>query len=569
MKKTKVIDLNAEKSVMQERLFLSKLKDQFIVNMICSFQDYNNLYLGLELKSGGDLRYHLVYSSYTFTEKQIKFLLANILLGLEYIHSQEIIHRDLKPENILLDKKGYAYITDFNISCKREDINNTELCGTPAYMAPEAIFEKEQDYTVDFYTLGIMTFECVFGQRPYEGNTVNDIKHILKEYNLAIDKDDRISELGVSLINGLLEKDPNNRLGGQSGASEIKGNLFFKGFNWDYMRRKKYVSPLEQIVNYSNLNHGIADEVFDREFCNRIEEIGESTKYRYSLIMAHKNYPKYFRQYTYLCKEAILNIINNGINNGNFSSLNKRLSTNRSCDKIRLPKITKSKFSKQKKNISESFTSTLSKSKNSGFTVKINHKSSSLKSYYRYKINKYKRLLGEQVPYYMYPYQYYPSYGNIYPNGRKNDIYSELCRNLQRKLYNQVFNDLDDDILPRRYNGMPNQYQINNYFAPPFVPGMPYYPNDFFMKKKDKSCSVTSSSSKQKSSNKSSSKKSSKKVSGGEENDENANENNNDENNIENNEMDNNNNGENNNNNNNIDGYEQYIENNMQENQNQ
>ena len=149
MNKAKIIDQNSERSVMQERLFLSYLKNQFIVNMICSFQDSNNLYLGLELMKGGDLRFHLINNTQTFSESQLKFLLSNLILGIEYIHSQNIIHRDLKPENILFDNKGYAYISDFNISCKREDINtNNDISGTPVYMAPEAINLKEQDFTL-------------------------------------------------------------------------------------------------------------------------------------------------------------------------------------------------------------------------------------------------------------------------------------------------------------------------------------------------------------------------------------------------------------------------------------
>ncbi len=99
MNKAKVIDLKAENSVMKERLYLSKMRNNFIVNMICSFQDTDSLYLVLELKSGGDLRYHLM-NSQAFTESQVKFLLTNLIMGIEYIHSQDIIHRDIKPENI-------------------------------------------------------------------------------------------------------------------------------------------------------------------------------------------------------------------------------------------------------------------------------------------------------------------------------------------------------------------------------------------------------------------------------------------------------------------------------------
>ena len=233
MSKTKVIDQNSERSVMQERLFLSNLRNQFIVNMICSFQDANNLYLGLELKKGGDLRYHLINHSQTFSESQLKFLLANIIMGIEYIHSQNIIHRDLKPENILFDYKGYAYITDFNISCRKEDINkNNDISGTPVYMAPETIFLKEQDFTIDFYSLGIICYECIMGERPYEGSSRQEIKQIISNYNFGIKKDESISEVCQIFINGLLEKNPKDRLGSQSGASELKENLFFKGFNW-------------------------------------------------------------------------------------------------------------------------------------------------------------------------------------------------------------------------------------------------------------------------------------------------------------------------------------------------
>ena len=83
MNKAKVIDQKAENAVMKERLYLSNMRNPFIVNMICSFQDLNNLYLGLDLLKGGDLRYHLINHTQTFTESQLKFLVSNLILGLE------------------------------------------------------------------------------------------------------------------------------------------------------------------------------------------------------------------------------------------------------------------------------------------------------------------------------------------------------------------------------------------------------------------------------------------------------------------------------------------------------
>ena len=100
MSKVKIIDRRSEVSIMSERNLLSKLHHSFIVNMYFAFQDFYNLYLVMDLLTGGDLRYHIAHKK-TFTESQTKFFIANMLLALDYIHSQNIIHRDIKPENLV------------------------------------------------------------------------------------------------------------------------------------------------------------------------------------------------------------------------------------------------------------------------------------------------------------------------------------------------------------------------------------------------------------------------------------------------------------------------------------
>ena len=83
MSKTKIIDRRSEISIMSERTLLSKLSNPFIVNMYFSFQDYSNLYLVMDLLSGGDLRYHLVRKK-KFTEKEIlRYMTQNMKLYIE------------------------------------------------------------------------------------------------------------------------------------------------------------------------------------------------------------------------------------------------------------------------------------------------------------------------------------------------------------------------------------------------------------------------------------------------------------------------------------------------------
>ena len=130
MSKTKIIDKKSDKSVKSERDLLSKMSHPFIVNMHFSFQDNDNLYLVMDLLTGGDLRYHICKNR-KFTEEQSKFFIACILLGLEYCHHNQIIHRDIKPENLVLDENGYVHITDFGIAKIQTENNKKETSGTP------------------------------------------------------------------------------------------------------------------------------------------------------------------------------------------------------------------------------------------------------------------------------------------------------------------------------------------------------------------------------------------------------------------------------------------------------
>jgi serine/threonine protein kinase len=87
-----------------------------------------------------------------------------------------VIHRDIKPENLLLDEMGYVRITDLGISRVWTPDNAHDTSGTPGYMAPEVMIRQNHGITVDYFALGIITYEFMFGKRPYLGKNRKEIR---------------------------------------------------------------------------------------------------------------------------------------------------------------------------------------------------------------------------------------------------------------------------------------------------------------------------------------------------------------------------------------------------------
>lgn len=138
MSKARIISKRSVNSVMNEKRFLSELSHPFLVNMHYAFEDKENLYLVIDLMSGGDLRYH-IGKNRRFSEEQTKFFVACMLLALEHLHNNCILHRDIKPENLVFDEQGYLSVTDLGIARVWNPENAKDTSGTPGYMAPEVM----------------------------------------------------------------------------------------------------------------------------------------------------------------------------------------------------------------------------------------------------------------------------------------------------------------------------------------------------------------------------------------------------------------------------------------------
>jgi len=312
MSKVKIIDRRSEKSIKTERDFLSKLRHPFIVNMNCAFQDYDNLYLVMDLLTGGDLRYHLCKIR-RFSEEETQFFIACLLLGLEYIHGNNIIHRDIKPENLVFDDKGYLRITDFGVAKIRKEDNSSETSGTPGYMAPEVLMAQNHSFPVDFFAIGVMGYEFMLGQRPYVGKNRKEIKHLVLRKQAKIGEDDIVdgwSMESVNFINHCLKRKDSRRLGFTGGVKDLKNHKWFKDYDWESLYNKTLKAPFIPPIGGN----------FDKKYCEAIENLSQETLERYQGYRDKKNFRHIFDGYTYINYEL------SQITSGNET--NTRISTN-------------------------------------------------------------------------------------------------------------------------------------------------------------------------------------------------------------------------------------------------
>ena len=290
MSKALILEKNCLSSILYERDLLSNFSHPFIINMIFSFQDNNNVYLVMNLVTGGDLRYQLI-KNHTFPEKHSKFLIACLVLGLEAIHANDIIHRDIKPENLILNNKGYLKITDFGIAKKIENQILTENSGTPGYMAPEVMNYQTHSFTADYYAIGIICYELMMGVRPYTGENKNVIKEKILAKQVMI-KAHEIpkgwSQESADFINNLIKRNPSCRLG-HKGINQIKEHIWFSDINWKDLYNMKLEAPFIPLD----------EDNYDFNFCNKEDNIDPAEQEKLDKIKSSNEYLNGFKTYKY------------------------------------------------------------------------------------------------------------------------------------------------------------------------------------------------------------------------------------------------------------------------------
>eukprot|EP00747_Dinoflagellata_sp_TGD_P148493 gnl/TRDRNA2_/TRDRNA2_176928_c3_seq15.p1 gnl/TRDRNA2_/TRDRNA2_176928_c3~~gnl/TRDRNA2_/TRDRNA2_176928_c3_seq15.p1 ORF type:complete len:323 (+),score=68.26 gnl/TRDRNA2_/TRDRNA2_176928_c3_seq15:56-1024(+) len=192
-----------------------------ILKLFESFEDHRNIYLILELCSGGELFDRIKARGY-YPEEEARKLLANLLNAVAFIHSKLVVHRDLKPENILMVSKSNhtdAKISDFGLAMISESDRqgpprSTQSCGTDFYLAPEIIRREEYGSEVDMWSCGVVAYVVLCGSLPFFDSSLK------KLYRAILTQAPRFSERpwkdvsgdAKDFISSLLQTQPLNRL---------------------------------------------------------------------------------------------------------------------------------------------------------------------------------------------------------------------------------------------------------------------------------------------------------------------------------------------------------------------
>jgi serine/threonine protein kinase len=214
-----------KKRLLREARAAGRLLHPNVVTLFDAGEAEGLLYLAFELVEGTDLASRLEKGPLSLRE--VLRIARQAADALHYAHGQGIVHRDIKPSNILLDPRGRVKVADFGIA--KMAGQSTELTmagsvmGSPQYLSPEQIRGEDLDGRSDIFSLGVVLYELLSGNRPFSGETITTLV-----YQILHKDPPRISELRAvpprleALLGRMLAKDRDERL---ATAAEVAGEL--------------------------------------------------------------------------------------------------------------------------------------------------------------------------------------------------------------------------------------------------------------------------------------------------------------------------------------------------------
>lgn len=216
---------------------------EFIAQLILTYQTPGQLFFVMEFISGGDLMFHIQEAG-SWDLKKTTFYSAECISALWFLHRNGVIYRDLKLDNILLTQAGHLKLADFGMSKQGmlPGMLTRTFCGTPDYIAPEILDRKPYDKAVDFWAMGVMVYEMLTGEAPFNGYDDSDLFHSILHQRVECPRSMNMST--KQFVIGLLNRDVAARIGsGPAAEREIKDHSFFQSINWPVLQAGNQPPP--------------------------------------------------------------------------------------------------------------------------------------------------------------------------------------------------------------------------------------------------------------------------------------------------------------------------------------
>eukprot|EP01133_Synstelium_polycarpum_P012793 gene12793-15012_t len=173
------------------------------------------IYMVMECCEGGDFSKY-IRKHKKLTEDKAIYFMRQLATGLKFLRQRDIIHRDLKPQNLLLSDSSdmpILKIADFGFArfIDVQSLSDT-FCGSPLYMAPEILHRKNYTVKADLWSVGVILYEMLVGEPPYNCSTVVDLLHQLETSRVRIPSSVAISRECQDLLYSLLQTNEMNRI---------------------------------------------------------------------------------------------------------------------------------------------------------------------------------------------------------------------------------------------------------------------------------------------------------------------------------------------------------------------
>lgn len=234
-----LLDHKRVKDVFTEKSILFRASHPFLLKLHYTFQSEHKLFFVMDYMPGGDLdKYMNAQPNKMLDFNTARLYGAQVLLAIMYLHEHAVIYRDLKPENILLSAQGNCVLADFGLSkdFHTEGVDDadqamraTSFVGSPFYVSPDVLKQKEYTSAVDFWSFGILLYRMLCGRPPFSGRNMKEVFDNIMFTDLRFPSSIPVSPEAKDLISKLLVKDAAKRAKGP----EVRAHPFWSGLNFD------------------------------------------------------------------------------------------------------------------------------------------------------------------------------------------------------------------------------------------------------------------------------------------------------------------------------------------------